>query len=599
LKKLINILFFLSSILIAGNSPIIWSGSCSSKAFNLGSSACLTSGGVDPTLTLSTTLPLLGGGDLSQNRTFSISQSNTSTDGYLSSIDWNTFNNKAPTASPTFSGIPTAPTASNGTSSTQIATTAFVFGQGFLTSSGAIPTGSIDNATGATSATTTFVNALTTSVTLTQTAQIFAAANANFTTTTAASVAGMRITINGVASRTALLTLTALATNYLGTVQFTSALLAPGTYTVNFDFQRSSGTGTVNYASGTLNATGLQGTNSNGITQLTGDITAGPGSGSQAATIPAASITNAKISASAAIAYSKFAALTTGQIVAGNAGVPTATTLGGDATIGATGTLTIANSAITNAKVLNVDALKITTGTLPIGRGGTGTTAFANQRIPFSNGTTLTADGNFIYDTTNQRFTVGGFGTATGNFVVTSGSKTALQGWNQSAGNAVQASNQTAFSFSATNRSNSALTGASLGLEFGRGTLTTPLQALNGDQLGVIVANGYTGSQTSPGFSGAISFIASEDVTNTANGGELVLSTTPNTTLAPVERVRVTNDGLAKFKMGTTIDTSISQPTCTSAKRGTFWVIQGAAGIADILQICLKDASDNYNWVTK
>ena len=50
----------------------------------------------------------------------------TSANGYLSSIDWTTFNNKAAVASPTFTGVPAAPTASAGTNTTQIATTAFV-----------------------------------------------------------------------------------------------------------------------------------------------------------------------------------------------------------------------------------------------------------------------------------------------------------------------------------------------------------------------------------------------------------------------------------------------------------------------------------------
>jgi len=44
--------------------------------------------------TISTTSPLSGGGDLSANRTLSIAQATTSTDGYLSSTDWNTFNGK-------------------------------------------------------------------------------------------------------------------------------------------------------------------------------------------------------------------------------------------------------------------------------------------------------------------------------------------------------------------------------------------------------------------------------------------------------------------------------------------------------------------------
>ncbi len=46
------------------------------------------------TITITPNAPLSGGGDLSANRTISISQANTSTNGYLSSTDWNTFNGK-------------------------------------------------------------------------------------------------------------------------------------------------------------------------------------------------------------------------------------------------------------------------------------------------------------------------------------------------------------------------------------------------------------------------------------------------------------------------------------------------------------------------
>jgi len=49
---------------------------------------------VETTRSISTTSPLSGGGDLSANRTLSIAQATTSTDGYLSSTDWNTFNGK-------------------------------------------------------------------------------------------------------------------------------------------------------------------------------------------------------------------------------------------------------------------------------------------------------------------------------------------------------------------------------------------------------------------------------------------------------------------------------------------------------------------------
>ena len=49
---------------------------------------------VATTRTISTTAPLSGGGDLSADRTLTISQATTSTDGYLSSTNWNTFNGK-------------------------------------------------------------------------------------------------------------------------------------------------------------------------------------------------------------------------------------------------------------------------------------------------------------------------------------------------------------------------------------------------------------------------------------------------------------------------------------------------------------------------
>jgi hypothetical protein len=49
---------------------------------------------VSATRSISTTSPLTGGGDLSADRTIAIPQSSGSQDGYLSSTDWTTFNNK-------------------------------------------------------------------------------------------------------------------------------------------------------------------------------------------------------------------------------------------------------------------------------------------------------------------------------------------------------------------------------------------------------------------------------------------------------------------------------------------------------------------------
>lgn len=51
-------------------------------------------GGVPTNRTINTTAPLAGGGDLSANRTFSITQATGTQSGYLSSTDWTTFNTK-------------------------------------------------------------------------------------------------------------------------------------------------------------------------------------------------------------------------------------------------------------------------------------------------------------------------------------------------------------------------------------------------------------------------------------------------------------------------------------------------------------------------
>lgn len=82
---------------------------------------------------------------------------------------------------------------------------------------------------------------------------------------------------------------------------------------------------------------------------------------SGALTIANLAITNAKVSASAAIDFSKLATLTSGNILVGSAGnVATSVAMSGDATIIASGALTIANLAITNAKVATAAAIAYT-----------------------------------------------------------------------------------------------------------------------------------------------------------------------------------------------------------------------------------------------
>lgn len=73
------------------------SGAASGSAFN-GSSAITwsynTFGAVPTARTLTFTAPLFGTGDLSANRTISMTQAGTATNGWLSATNWNTFNDK-------------------------------------------------------------------------------------------------------------------------------------------------------------------------------------------------------------------------------------------------------------------------------------------------------------------------------------------------------------------------------------------------------------------------------------------------------------------------------------------------------------------------
>lgn len=82
---------------------------------------------------------------------------------------------------------------------------------------------------------------------------------------------------------------------------------------------------------------------------VTGDVTI---SNAGVTAIAAGAIVNADVNASAAIDFSKLATLTSGNILVGSAGnVATSVTMSGDATIIASGALTIANNAVTSAKV--------------------------------------------------------------------------------------------------------------------------------------------------------------------------------------------------------------------------------------------------------
>lgn len=105
---------------------------------------------VPTTRTISTTAPLAGGGDLSANRTLSITQSNGSVDGYLSAANWRTFNNKQDTLKLTTTGSSGASTYNPTTETLNVPTyTLAGLGGISLTSLSATTPLSYNNTTGA------------------------------------------------------------------------------------------------------------------------------------------------------------------------------------------------------------------------------------------------------------------------------------------------------------------------------------------------------------------------------------------------------------------------------------------------------------------
>lgn len=134
---------------------------------------------------------------------------------------------------------------------------------------------------------------------------------------------------------------------------------------------------------------------------MSGDATL---SNTGALTIASGAITNAKISASAAIAFSKLAALTSGNILVGNgSNVATSVAMSGDATLSNAGVLTIANNAINNAKISTSAAIAfsklaaLNSGNILVGSAGNvATSVTMSGAATISNTGVLTLGNNVV-----------------------------------------------------------------------------------------------------------------------------------------------------------------------------------------------------------
>lgn len=234
----------------------------------------------------------------------------------------------------------------------------------------------------------------------------------------------------------------------------------------------------------------------------------------------------------------------------------------GDVTLAAVGSSANANGATLAGQVLNLEPASasfpgvVTTGTQTFAGAKTfssaptfSTMTAGSVLFAGTSGLLSQSNSNFFFDNSNTRLYIGSnsSGTARLNTVVTSGSSVSANFFSTGTNNCVQIQNQSSYTLSLTNAAASALAGASIGGAFSRGTLSSKAQSLSGDQIFSITGQGYTGSAVGPGFSGAISIQLSENTTATNNGAEIVLSPTPNGSLAPVESLRVTNSGAVRL----------------------------------------------------
>jgi len=108
--------------------------------------------------------------------------------------------------------------------------------------------------------------------------------------------------------------------------------------------------------------------------------------------------------------------------------------------------------------------------------------------------------------------------------------------------------------------------------------------------IGVDIANGGSGinASGSPGNNKAVGLRIGNSISGTQETTAIESNSTAKSTF----------QGPMEMYKGVRICTSTTIPTASAALRGTMWIVQGGSGVADTLQVCMKDASDAYVWVT-
>ncbi len=124
------------------------------------------------------------------------------------------------------------------------------------------------------------------------------------------------------------------------------------------------------------------------------------------------------------------------------------------------------------------------------------------------------------------------------------------------------------------------------------GTLKTNLLTKNDAvlQLGIDAATAVGQTFRAPDSTGAnvrggdLTLRAGDGTNGNATGGNVILGGGANAGAGERGAVLIEDGG--------------TKPTCASAIRGAIWYDAGAPGVLDTLEVCRKDAANNYAWVS-
>lgn len=126
-----------------------------------------------------------------------------------------------------------------------------------------------------------------------------------------------------------------------------------------------------------------------------------------------------------------------------------------------------------------------------------------------------------------------------------------------------------------------------------------------GNRLGYFLFGSMDG--TTPKNAAGLSAYAESNWTSTSTPSYFLFETVPNGAFGRIERMRITSSGNIGIGTGTPtqkvevnggvrLNTVTAKPTCDVNSRGTMWATKGGAGVADKMELCIKNASENYIW---